>query len=397
MAKALENVRVLDFTRFYAGPFCTMLLQDLGAEIIKIEIPGSGDAIRNFTPITEGGEGYIFINLNRGKKSITLNLESEKGREIARELVLKSDILVENFHPGVMDEFGLGYKELSEINPSLIYASISGFGQTGPYSSQVAYDMIAQAMGGLMSVTGFPNNPPTRAGTAIGDFISSFYTAIAILAALRHKEKTGEGQLIDISLQDCIWALTAIEYAPLYFLTGNTPQRYGNGVFNVTPFETYPTKDGYAAICIVTVGQWETFIRAIGRRDLIGVAKYATQNDRVKYRTEIDALVSEWTKARTTAEVVGELSNAGLPCSPLPTFDEVANDPQLLSRQMTIEVEQLISGRLKVPGSVFKLSKTSGDASSPAPFLGQHNYEVYSNLLDYSEQEVTRLADDGVI
>ena len=397
MAKALENVRVLDFTRFYAGPFCTMLLQELGAEIIKIEIPGGGDAIRNFPPFTEGGEGYIFVNLNRGKKGITLNLESEKGREIARELVLRADIVVENFHPGIMDNFRLGYEELSKIKPSLIYASITGFGQTGPYSHRLAYDMIAQAMGGFMSVTGFTDNPPTRAGPAMGDFLSSLYTTIAIMAALRHKEQTGEGQLIDISLQDCVWALTAIEYAPLYFLSGNAPQRYGNGIFNVTPFNTYPTKDGYAVVCIITIDQWQKFTEVIGREELKDAPGYVIQNDRVKHREEIDALVSEWTGARTTAEVVDQLTSAGLPCSPLPTFDEVVNDPQLLSRQMITEVEQPVSGKLRVPGSVFKLSKTPGDVSAPAPFLGQHNYEVYPSLLRYSEQEVAKLADEGVI
>ena len=397
MAKALENLRVLDFTRFYAGPFGTMVLQDLGAEIIKVEIPESGDATRSVPPFTKGGEGYIFINLNRGKKSITLNLGSERGRKIARELVLNTDIVVENFGAGVMDRHGLSYEELSKINPSLIYASLSGFGHTGPYSSRAAYDIVAQAMGGLMSVTGSPDNPPTKAGPAIADFFGGLYTAISILAALRYKEKTGEGQMIDISLQDCIWDITAIEHAPPYFLNGNIPQRYGNGLFNVTLLASHPTTEGPVVICIVTVGQWEDFIKVIGRADLIGVPKYATQNDRINYRDEIDALVSEWTRARTTTDAVNELNNAGLPCSPIPTFEEVANDPHLLSRQMIIEVEQLVSGRLKVPGSVFKLSKTAGDASSPAPFLGQHNYEVYSNVLGYSQQEIAKLAHESII
>lgn len=397
MAKALDNVRVLDLTRFYTGPFCTMLLRELGAEIIKIEIPEGGDTPRNAAPITRGGEGYIYINLNRGKKSITLNLKAEKGREIARELMLKSDVVVENFHAGEMDELGLGYEEISKHKPSLIFASISGFGQTGPYSHRASYDMVAQAMGGLMGVTGFPDKPPTRVGVAIGDFVSSLYTAIAILAALRHRDNTGEGQLIDISLHDCIWALTAIEYAPLYFMSGEIPQRYGNGLYNVTPFNTYPTRDGYAVICIITNGQWDNFVKVIGRGDLAGQSKYSTLIERTKYRDEIDTMVSEWTGARTTAEVVEELGKAGLPCSEIPTFDRIANDPHLLSRGMIIEVEQLISGRLKVPGSVFKLSRTPGDAGSPAPFLGEHNLDVYSSLLGYSEREITGLSDEGII
>jgi len=257
--------------------------------------------------------------------------------------------------------------------------------------------MVAQALGGLMSVTGFPDAPPTRAGPAIADFLGGFNATISILAALRHKEKTGEGQEIDVSLQDCIWAITSIEHAPLYFLSGRAPQRYGNGVFNVVPYGTYPTKDGYVVISIVTVGQWEDFVKVIGRADLISIPKYAVQSERIKYRDEIDDMVSEWTKVRTVAEVVNALHDASLPCSALPTFDEVANDPQLLSRDMVVEVEQPISGKVKVPGLALKLSKTPGDASSPAPFLGQHNYEVYSYVLGYSEQEIRGLSDNGII
>lgn len=397
MAEALENLKVLDFTRFYAGPFCTMLLKDLGAEVIKVEIPGSGDAARTIPPVTKGEEGYIFINLNRGKKSITLGLVSEGGRDICKDLVEKVDVVVENFALGVMDRLGLGYEQLRKINPSLIYASISGFGHTGPRSSQSAYDIVAQAMGGLMSVTGFPGSPPTKTGASIADFLGGLYSTISILAALQCREKTGEGQAIDISLQDCIWAITAIEYAPPYFLSGEVTQRCGNGLWNVTPFGTYPSKDGYVVIPIVTVGQWEDFVKVIGRADLVGVPKYATQSERINHRSEIDALVSEWTRARTVSEVVSELINAGLPCSPVPAFDEVANDPQLLSREMIVEVEQPISGKVKVPGSVFKLSKTPGDVRLPAPFLGEHNYEVYHGLLGYSEREMGKLADDGII
>ena len=248
-----------------------------------------------------------------------------------------------------------------------------------------------------MSVTGFPDNPPTKAGSSISDFLGSFYTTISILAALRHKEKTGEGQAIDISLQDCTWSVTAIEHAPPYFLDGNVPKRYGNALYNVIPFGTYPTKDGHVVIPIVTVGQWEDFLKVICRTDLKDVAEYATQTERIKHRDEVDTLVSEWTRARTTAEVISEMNDGGLPCSPVPAFDEVANDSQLLSREMITEVEQLVSGRLRVPGSVFKLSKTPGDVQSPAPFLGEHNYEVYSEVLGYNEPEIRKLAEDGII
>ena len=397
MSKALDDVTVLDFSRMYAGPFCTMMLKDLGAEIIKVEIPGSGDGVRNLPPMTEGGEAYIFVNLNRGKKSITLNLYTEQGREIAREMVKKVDVLVENFTPDVMGRLGLGYEGLRQINPGLIYGSLSGFGHTGPYRSRPAFDTVAQAMGGLMSTTGFADGPPIKTGPALADFISAHFMTVSILSALHYKDRTGKGQHIDISMQDCIWATTAIQFAPHYFLTGEAPQRLGNGQIEVTPFNVYPARDGNVVIAIVTVGHWQDFLRVIGREDLLEVEKYATQVDRINHRQEIDALVEEWTRTRTVKEILDSLNQAHLPCSPVPTFDQVANDPQLISRDMIIDVEQLISGNLKVPGSVFKLSETPGDVKYPAPFLGEHSYQVFSELLGYSEHQIKELADNGII
>ena len=397
MPRALDDVKVLDFSRMYAGPFCTMVLKELGAEVIKVEIPGGGDGVRNIPPITQGGEAYIFVNLNRGKKSITLNLDTQRGQEISKELVKKVDVVVENFTPGVMDRLSLGYEELKKVNPGLIYASLSGFGHTGPRRLQPAYDTVAQAMGGFMSVTGFPDNPPTKAGPGLADFVSPLYTTISILAALRHREKGGKGQHIDISMQDCIWAITAVQFAAIYFHTGEVPPRVGNRQLEATPFGTFPAKDGYVVIAVVTVGQWENFLRIIEREDLIGVEEYATQVERLKRWQEVDAMIEEWTKTRSVKEIVETLNNAHLPCSPVPTFDEVANDPQLLSREMVIEVEQLLSGNLKVPGSVFKLSETPGEAKYSAPFLGEHNYEIFRDLLGYGEAEINKLAQEGII
>ena len=397
MSKALKDVKVLDFTRMLAGPFCTMQLAELGAEVIKIEIPEGGDATRSMPPQTEGGESYMFIIANRGKKSITLNLASDEGREICKELVKKMDVVVENFSPVVMDNLGLGYEELSRVNYGLIYASSSGFGHTGPRSSQLAFDMIIQAMSGYMSVNGYPDGPPTKGAGAIADTISGLYTTISILAALQYRSRTGEGQYIDTSMQDCMWAIIGPTEAPRYFLTGESPPRMGNRERDVTPYGAYPAKDGYVIITTATVGQWQNFLRVMGREDLIGVEKYDTQLERNKYANEIDALVEEWTRVRTVAEIANSLNDAHLPCSPVSTYAEVANDPQLLSRDMLTEVEQVISGKIKVPGSPLKLSKTPGDPTLTAPFLGEHNYEVYSNLLGYSEEEIGKLADDGVI
>ena len=395
MAKALEHIKVLDFTRALAGPFCTFKLAQLGAEVIKVEIPGEGDASRTNEPQTEGGESYMFVSVNRGKKSITLNLAAEKGREICKQLVKRVDVLVENFSPGVMDRLGLGYEELSRVNPGLIYASSSGFGHTGPYSPRPAYDTIAQAMGGLMSQNGFPDGPPTMVGVAVSDMLAGLYNTISILAALQYRSITGEGQYIDISMQDCTWDIAGAGAAATYYGTGEIPQRKGNRYFGA--FGVYPARDGDVVINVVTVGQWENLLRVMGREDLLGVAKYADRTERRENTEEIDALVEEWTRERTTNEIVRMLSDAHLPASPVPTFDLVANDPQLLSRNMVAEVDQVISGKLKVTGSPFKLSKTPGDPTLPAPFLGQHNHEIYCDVLGYSEQEIRQLADDGII
>ena len=397
MARALEPVRVLDFTRAFSGPLCTMLLGELGAEIIKVEIPEGGDGARHVAPLTEGAESCIGITLNRGKKSITLNLRSERGLKVANDLVKNADVIVENFSPGVMDKLGLGYEEVQKINPSVIYASLSGFGHNGPRRLEPAWDSIAQASGGLMCVNGFPDRPPLRVGIVIADYLSGLYTTIAILAALHHREKTGSGQAIDISMQDCIWALTAIEHSHDYFLTGKVPERTGNRTWIIVPSNNYQTKDGYVRITVTLLGQWENLLKVIGREDLLGNKKYSSTNARVKIPDEVDNLVETWTKTLSTAEVVNRCNKADIPCTAIPSFEQVANDPQLLSRQMIVEVEQAVSGKVKVPGSVFKMSETPGEPDHCAPFLGEHNYEVYSGLLGYSEQEIRKLDDEGII
>ncbi len=395
VAQALDGIKVLDFTRALAGPFCTLKLAQLGAEVIKVEIPGEGDGSRTQIPQTEGGESYMFISTNRGKKSITLNLASEKGRQICLQLVQKADVAVENFSPGVMDRLGLSYEELTKVNPKLIYASLSGFGHTGPYSSRPAYDTIGQAMGGLISVNGPADGPPMRVGIAIGDMGAGLYTTIAILAALQHRATTGEGQYIDISMQDCIWDLTGNASVSVYFGTGTGPQKAGNRTMGT--FGLFPTRDGDVVINVVTTGQWERLLRVMRREDLLGVAKYADRAGRSENAEEIGALVEGWTRQRTADEIVRLLSEAHLPASPVPTFEQVVSDPHLLSRGMIAEVEQVISGKVKVVGSPFKMSRTPADPTLSSPFLGEHNQEIYCGVLEYSEEEVAKLADDGII
>lgn len=397
MAGALDGIKVLDFTQVYSGPFCTLLLKDLGANIIKVERPGSGDLTRNDIPHTESLEGGAYIILNRGKKSITLDLKNPRGQDICKELAREVDVLVENFSPGTMDKLGLGSREICKLNPSLIYASISAYGQTGPRKDFPGFDPIAQAMGGMTAVTGSPDSP-TRCGVSIADFSSGFFTAMAIITALFHRLKTGEGQTIDISMQDCIWQLTSIEYSPYYFLNGQIPNRLGNGHSAMIPSNLYPTRDGDRVfISAGVLVQVHRLYRAMGREDLIDTPLGANQNERYQHRDEIDAIIANWSKTKTADEILKLLKSADVPCTKLPAFDEVCNDPQLLSRNMMIEVEQAISGKVKVPGSLFKLSRTPGNVQYPAPYLGQHNEEILSDVLGYNEEEIARLSNEGVI
>jgi crotonobetainyl-CoA:carnitine CoA-transferase CaiB-like acyl-CoA transferase len=397
MASVFEGIKVLDLTSIYSGPFCTLLLKDLGAEIIKLERREAGDLIRNDIPHTEGNEGGPFIILNRGKKSITVDLKTEKGRNICKELVKKVDVLVENFSPGTMDKLGLGSREMCKLNPKLIYASISAYGQTGPRRDYPGFDPVAQAMGGMTCVTGFPDNP-IRCGVSIADFASGLFTTLAIVSALYHRLQTGEGQTIDISMQDCIWQLTSIEYAPYYFLNHVLPPRLGNGHAGMIPCNLYPTKDGDRVFVNAGVlSQVHRLYTAMGRKELIDTPLGANQNVRFQHRQEIDDAITAWTKTKTTQEIQDILKKADVPCTKLPTFDEVCNDPQLLNRDMIIEVDQPISGKVKVPGSLLKMSKTPGKIDNHAPFLGENNLEILSEMLGYTTEEIARLSDEGII
>ena len=396
MAKALEGVRVLDFTQYLSGPHCTSVLSELGAEIIKIEMPGKGEPERVAMPKTPKKESYQFLSYNRGKKSITLNLKDPAGMELARKLTAKVDVLVENFAPGVLERLGLGYEDAKKINPGIIYASISGFGHTGPRKNDVCYDVVAQAMGGLMSVTGYPGGEPLKVGCSLGDYMGGYNGAIAILAALYYKKMTGEGQSIDISMQDGIWAMVFPDRAN-YFDTGKTPQRYGNKLSSSAPFGAYNAKDGYVVICTITDDQWHKVLSAMGREDLISEEQYSTREKRTNKMEEVDGLVQAWLKDMTVNDAIAALKKFKVPCSPLPTFDEVANDPHLLSREMLVEVEQPVSGKVKLVGSVYKMSKTPGNRKMRVPEVGEHNQEIYGDLLGMSACELEKLKNDSVI
>ena len=395
MAGPLKGMRVLDLTRILAGPYATMILRDLGAEVIKIEQPGTGDEARDFGPFKNDFSLY-FMSVNRGKKSVTLNLKSQRGKELFLELVKGSDILVENFRPGTMEKLGLDYESLKEHQPSLLYAACSGFGQTGPYAMRGAYDMIIQGMGGIISITGEPDRPPVRVGTSIGDITSALFTAIGILSALRHRDQTGEGQLIDVGMLDCQVAI--LENAMVrYFSTGDIPRPLGRRHPAITPFEVFESADGYVVIAIGNNELWRKFCEHVGQPELIDDERFNTNALRTENHEALFPILAEIMCQRTTDEWVEALEAIGVPCGPVNTVDKVANDPQVLARDMIAEVEHDTTGTVQVPGIPIKLSATPGQIDAPAPNLGEHTSEVLTGLLGLGVEEVNQLKQEGIV
>ena len=400
MATPLDGIKVLDLTRVLAGPYATMLLCDLGAEVIKIEQPGTGDESRNFGPFKNGFSLY-FMSVNRGKRSITLNLKTQRGREIFLQLVKQCDVVVENFRPGTMQKLGLDYDTLKAVSPSLIYAACSGFGQTGPSAQQGAYDMIIQGMGGIMSITGEPPSPdekraPVRVGTSISDITAALFTTIGILSALHHRHQTGRGQLVDVAMLDSLVAV--LENAVVrYFATGEVPQPLGSRHPAITPFEAFASADGYVIIAIGNDTLWEKFCEHVGRRELISDARFRTNADRTANHSELFPVLSEILRQRTTDAWIDALEKIGVPCGPINAMDKVVNHPQVQAREMITQVVHQITGTVEVPGIPIKLSETPGSVNAPAPSLGEHTIAVLTELLGMRLDEVERLRQEGVV
>ncbi len=392
---AFLGVRVLDMSRVLAGPFTSMLLADMGAEVIKLEIPGKGDDSRQFPPFI-GKESMYYVNLNRGKKSITLNLKTEEGIEVFRGLVGECDILLENFRPGTMDRLGLGYDELSKINPGLIYAAISGFGQTGPYKTRPGYDIIGQAMGGLLSITGWPDGPPTRSGTAIGDILSSLFCTVGILGALNVKEKTGKGQLVDVSLVDSVFA--ALENIPqMYYVKGHIPERIGNRYEFIYPYDTFRTRDGWVVIGIANDNLWARFLKASGL-DLVDDPRFKSNPDRVENHAPLKEMIEEWTLGMTKDEIVDIMIENGIPGCPIYNIKEASEDPRIAgNREMVLDLEQPGLGTVKVQGNPIKMSMTDPRPRGPAPSLGGNTFEVLNRILGLTEVQFRKLQEKGAV
>ncbi len=393
---ALEGIRVIDLTRVLAGPYCTLLLGDMGAEIIKIEVPGHGDDSRKYPPFI-GTESAYFMNLNRNKKSLTLNLKTAEGKNVFLDLVKHSDVLIENFRPGTLDDLGVGYDQLKAINPNLVYSSISGFGQSGPYRDLPGYDIIGQAMGGIMSVTGWPDGPPSRTGTAIADILAGLCACIGILSSLIAARNGGSGQKVDIALVDSV--VSAMEtIIQIYLVEKRIPQRTGNRYEFIYPYDTFKAEDGWVVIAVGNNKLWEVFCEAIGTNHLLEDQTYKDNYDRVKAHVEVKRIVEEWTGTRSVREVVDFLLSKTIPCAPLYTVKEVVEDPHIAdARQMIREVEHPVAGRIKVIGSPIHLSETPPDIYAPAPLLGEHSSGILKNILNYSDDQIDALKRGKII
>jgi len=396
MSKPLDGIVVLDLTRVLAGPFCTMILSDLGAEIIKVEIPGTGDDSRAFGPFIENRSLY-FLSINRGKKSISLNLKTGKGKDMLKELVRKVDVIVENYRPGTMEKLGLGYEALKEINPRLIYAASSGFGHSGPYSQKPAYDILAQAMGGMMSITGWPGSAPTRVGISLGDITASLFTAIGINAALYQREKTGLGQKIDVAMLDSQVAI--LENALVrYQAEGRSPEPLGNRHPTIAPFQAYQASDDYFVVAVGNDNLWQTFCTALDRTDLLADNRFTSNKLRTEHVEELNALLEQTFITRTAQQWLDLFEQVRIPCAPINDVERVMHDPQVLARNMIVEVEDAVAGKVKIAGNPIKMTSLPEEKQrAKVPEVGEHNQEIYMNYLGLTEQELDRLKQDGVI
>ena len=409
MENHLDGIRVLDLTAYLSGPFTSMNLAAMGAEVIKVERPGIGDPCRwnppfagvhgvSFKKKDEEDISVLYLKRNRGKKSIFLNLQKQEGKDILQKLIEKSDILLENFTPGVMDRLGFSYEETKKINPKIIYCSISGFGQDGPFKDHPAFDLTIQATSGIMGLTGMPDGPPVRCGAWIGDMLSSLYSIIGILSALVSREKTGKGEKIDVAMNDACFSVCTDEALDLNLSMG-MPVRTGNRLTRLAPWNSYQVKDGWVVICVANNSQWENFLEAIEREDLKNDPRFKDQQGRYKHSDDVEDIIESWIKDMNREEVVSQLSQKKVPCEAISEFDEVLKNPQLQWREMIQEVQHPKAGGvgLKVAGFPIKFHNLKADLNFSAPYPGEHSKTVLKELLDISEEAVQQLKQEGVI
>ncbi len=391
----LDGIRVVDLTRILAGPYCTMLLGDLGAEVIKIEIPGRGDDTRQWgPPFAEGGESAYFLATNRNKRSLTLNLKSERGQEILRQLIRQGDVLVENFRVGTLQGWGLDYEALQALHPGLIYCTITGYGYSGPYRDRPGYDFIAQAEGGFMSVTGPEDGEPTRAGVAITDLASGMYACSAVLAALFARQRTGQGRWVDISLLDSQVAMMSY-VASNFLVSGELPRRYGNAHPNIVPYQAFRAQDGYFAFAAGNDRQWATFCQTVGKPEWIEDSRFASNPARNLNRGELIELLNQLFQGQTIAHWISLCESIGLPAAPINDMAGVFDHPQVQARGLVQQVPHPTAGSVPLLSSPLRVGEA--EIRLPPPLLGEHTEEILAGWLGYDQGTLQQLREEGVI
>jgi crotonobetainyl-CoA:carnitine CoA-transferase CaiB-like acyl-CoA transferase len=396
MTKPLDGVKVLDLTRVLAGPYCAMLLADMGADVVKVERPGAGDDTRGYGPPFLNGESAYFLSINRNKRSLTLNLKHDKALRIMRQLLETADVVLENFRPGTMESFGFGYEAVRDFNPGIIFCSISGYGHTGPLARLPGYDLIIQGEGGIASLTGDPNGPPYKVGSSQADIVAGMMGFQGILLALLARGQTGRGQKVDIGMLDCQVALLTYQ-AGIYFATGDSPFRMGNQHPTITPYETYRCQDGYINLACGNDAMWRRFCQAIGREEWADDVRFRTNADRVGHRRQLAAVLEPVMLHKTAQEWIDTLRTAGIPCGRIQSVGEVCESPQVQARDMVVPLEHPQAGPIRVTGVPIKLSDTPGAVSTPPPRLGEHTAQVLHDWLQLPASEVEALRRDGVV
>jgi formyl-CoA transferase len=405
--QALGHIRVLDMTRVLAGPWCGQNLADLGADVIKIERPGAGDDTRSWGPpyLKDGqgndtAEAAYYLAANRNKRSVTVDIASAQGQALIRELVLQCDIVLENYKVGQLKKYGLDYVSLKQIKPDLIYCSITGFGQDGPYAHRAGYDFIVQGMGGFMSITGesdaLPGGGPQKAGVAISDLMTGMYSTVAVMAALMHRDRTGEGQVIDMALLDVQVAMLA-NMNTNYLASDHAPVRWGNAHPNIVPYQTFATSDGHIIVAVGNDGQFKRFVDAGGRPELANEERFSSNPSRVRNREVLVPMLADMVRLRSKQEWIAALETAGVPCGPINKLNEVFEDPQVVARGLRVDLPHPSGGTARLVGSPMRMSETPPRCDLPPPTLGQQTDEVLQQLLGWDADRIASLRKLGVI
>ncbi|MDI9678816.1 CaiB/BaiF CoA transferase family protein [Burkholderia cenocepacia] len=398
---ALSHIRVLDLTRVLAGPWCAQTLADFGADVIKVERPGAGDDTRHWGPPylkdadgADTAEAAYYLAANRNKRSVTIDIATPEGQRIVRELAAQSDVVLENYKVGQLKKYGLDYDALRAVKPDLVYCSVTGFGQTGPYAHRAGYDFIVQGIGGFMSITGErdgePGGGPQKAGVAIADLATGLYSTIAVLAALAHRDRTGEGQYIDMALLDVQVALLA-NMNTNFLASGKPPVRWGNAHPNIVPYQTFQTSDGWIIVAVGNDGQFRKFVEAGGRPELADDERFATNPSRVRHRDTLVPILAEMVRARGKADWIGALEAAGVPCGPINDLDEVFDNEQVVARGMQVALPHPCGADVKLVRNPIRMSATPPDARTAPPLLGAQTEEVLRDMLGYDDERIAAL------